>query len=70
MLAAVTVPALIVHGTEDAVVAPAAAEYAAGKIPGASLRWFEGVGHLPFAERVEEFNIALRELANAGRTPR
>jgi non-heme chloroperoxidase len=69
VLARLTIPALIVHGTEDAVVAPSAAEYAAGKIPRASLRWFSNVGHLPFAERVEEFNTALREFAEGcGRT--
>ncbi|MFL6140826.1 MAG: alpha/beta fold hydrolase [Labedaea sp.] len=71
VLAAITVPTLVVHGTADEVVAPSAAEYAAGKIPGASLRWFQGVGHLPFAERVEEFDLALRELTDrCGRTPR
>jgi pimeloyl-ACP methyl ester carboxylesterase len=72
VLASVTVPTLIVHGTEDAVVHPTAAEYAAGKIPGASLRWCDRVGHLPFAERVAEFNTALRELADRqpGRTRR
>jgi pimeloyl-ACP methyl ester carboxylesterase len=64
VLAKITVPTLIVHGTEDAVVDPSAAEYAAGKIPGAFLRWFQGVGHLPFAERVGEFNRALRELVD------
>jgi non-heme chloroperoxidase len=64
------VPVLVVHGTADAVVAPSAAQYAAGKIPGASLRWLQAVGHLPFAERIEEFNTALRELADrCGRTP-
>ena len=69
VLAGITVPVLIVHGTEDTVVAPAAADYAAGKIPGASLRWFEGVGHLPFAERVEDFAVALRGFADGcGRT--
>lgn len=69
VLTAVTVPTLVVHGTADAVVAPAAAEYAAGKIPGASLRWFQAVGHVPFAERPDEFNGALRELVErCGRT--
>lgn len=65
VLAGVSVPALVLHGTEDAVVAPSAAAYAAGKIPGASMRWFSHVGHLPFAERVAEFNTAL--LAFAGK---
>jgi non-heme chloroperoxidase len=64
VLAKITVPTLVGHGTEDAVVAPSAAEYAAGKIPGAVLRWFPAVGHLPFAERVEEFNPQLRELVD------
>ncbi|WP_035306868.1 alpha/beta fold hydrolase [Actinokineospora inagensis] len=66
VLSAVSVPTLIVHGTEDAVVDPAAAEYAAGKIPGANVRWFPRVGHAPFAERVDEFNGVLRAAAAEG----
>ncbi|MGQ0839315.1 alpha/beta fold hydrolase [Actinokineospora sp.] len=61
VLAGITVPTLVAHGTEDTVVDPSAAEYAVGKIPGASARWFPGVGHMPFAERADEFNRALRE---------
>jgi non-heme chloroperoxidase len=64
VLAAVSVPTLVVHGTADAVVAPSAGEFAAGKIPGASLRWFLNVGHLPFAERAEEFNRELDDFAS------
>ena len=63
VLAAVDVPTLVVHGSEDAVVSPSSAEYSAGKIPGALLRWFPSVGHLPFAESREEFNAALLEFA-------
>ena len=63
VLAALDVPALVVHGTADTVVAPASAEYAAGKIPGALLRWCEQVGHMPFVERRAEFNAALLEFA-------
>ncbi|WP_243658952.1 alpha/beta fold hydrolase [Tamaricihabitans halophyticus] len=63
VLAEVAVPTLVLHGTEDAVVDPRAAEYALGKISGARARWFEGVGHLPFAERVREFNDALAAFA-------
>jgi non-heme chloroperoxidase len=57
------IPALIVHGTDDEVVHVTSAEYAAGKIPGVRVRFFSGVGHLPFDERPEEFATALREFA-------
>jgi pimeloyl-ACP methyl ester carboxylesterase len=63
VLAAIDVPVLIAHGTADTVVAPASAEYAAGKISTATVRWFEEVGHMPFVERRAEFNAALLEFA-------
>jgi non-heme chloroperoxidase len=64
VLEAVDVPTLVLHGTADLVVDPSAGEYAAGKIPGASTRWFEGVGHLPFVEAAPEFATALRQFAD------
>jgi non-heme chloroperoxidase len=63
VLAAVDVPALVLHGRADAVVDPAAAEYAAGLLPDVRTRWLDGVGHLPFAERAAEFDTALTEFA-------
>jgi pimeloyl-ACP methyl ester carboxylesterase len=63
VLAAIDVPVLIAHGTVDNVVSPASAEYAAGKISTATVRWFEEVGHMPFVERRAEFNAALLEFA-------
>jgi pimeloyl-ACP methyl ester carboxylesterase len=70
VLAGLRIPVLIAHGTADRVVDPSVVEYAAGKIPGASVRWFQEVGHLPFAERVAEFDGMLREFADrCGRTP-
>lgn len=65
VLAAIDVPTLVLHGERDDVVAPSSAEYSAGKIPGAVLRWFPSVGHLPFTERREEFNAALLEFAGS-----
>jgi non-heme chloroperoxidase len=65
VLAAVDVPTLVTHGTDDTVVAPSSAEYAAGKIPGAVLRWFPSVGHMPFTERRAEFSSALLEFAGS-----
>jgi len=64
VLAAVDVPTLVLHGTRDAVVDPSAAEYAAGAIPGAELRWFDDTGHLPFVERAAEFTHELATFAD------
>ncbi|EID54006.1 alpha/beta fold hydrolase [Saccharomonospora xinjiangensis] len=63
VLAAVDVPALVIHGTDDAVVDVTAGEYTAGKIAGASARWLRGVGHLPFVEAADEFDTTLRAFA-------
>ncbi len=63
VLAALDKPTLIVHGLADAVIDPTSAEYAAGKIPGAVMRWLPEVGHLPFAEAADEFGGLLREFA-------
>ncbi|QRP45541.1 alpha/beta fold hydrolase [Amycolatopsis sp. FDAARGOS 1241] len=63
VLAAVDKPTLVVHGGADRVVDPSAAEYSAGKIPGAVLRWFVDAGHLPFVEDAGEFNSALRRFS-------
>ncbi|KAA2264877.1 alpha/beta hydrolase [Solihabitans fulvus] len=63
LLGSLDLPTLVLHGRLDAVVDPAAAEFAAGTIPGARLRWFDDVGHLPFVERPAEFNAAVAEFA-------
>lgn len=65
VLARVSVPTLVVHGELDRDVSPAAGEYAAGKIPGASMRWFPRTGHMPFVERVAEFNEVLLEFVGS-----
>jgi non-heme chloroperoxidase len=65
VLAAVDVPVLVVHGDADEIISSDAGEYAVGKIPGASRRWFAGVGHMPFAERAAEFNDVLRAFAGS-----
>lgn len=65
VLVRASVPALVVHGEQDSVISPRAAEYAAGKIPGARVRWLPDVGHMPFAERRDDFDVALRDLAES-----
>jgi pimeloyl-ACP methyl ester carboxylesterase len=53
-LALVTVPTLVLHGTDDRMVAPANAEVLATRIPNAELAWIEGAGHLYHSERPAE----------------
>ncbi|MCE6995837.1 alpha/beta hydrolase [Saccharothrix sp. S26] len=55
VLESVDKPTLVVHGTADEVVDPVAGEYAAALIPGADLRRYDGVAHVPFLERPERF---------------
>ncbi|MFI9382825.1 alpha/beta fold hydrolase [Kutzneria sp. NPDC052558] len=65
VLRSIDVPTLLVHGTADAVVDPRATEYAAGLIAGAEVRWYEGIGHMPFQERVEDFTVDLVTFAQS-----
>lgn len=60
-LKAVTVPTLIAHGLNDALILPKAAEMTAAAIRGARISLYEDCGHSPFAEHAERFN---RELAD------
>lgn len=64
VLATVTVPTLVVHGDADAVVDIDAGRFTAETVPGARLRVFEGVGHLPFLERAAEFDELLGAFAD------
>ena len=64
VLAKLTVPVLISHGTAETVALPIAAEYAAKSCPTATLSWYERAGHAPFIEDPERFN---RELATFAR---
>jgi pimeloyl-ACP methyl ester carboxylesterase len=41
----ISVPTLILHGTEDPLVPPGHGAKCAALIPGATLVWMEGVGH-------------------------
>ncbi|SDF62035.1 Pimeloyl-ACP methyl ester carboxylesterase [Lentzea fradiae] len=63
VLTAVDVPTLVVHGAEDRVVAPAAAEYSAALIPGAELSLYPDTAHAPFLERPEQFAHDLARVA-------
>ena len=62
VLSALTLPALCIHGAQDAVVLRASSEHNARTIPGAKLTTYEGVGHSAFFEDSERFNHELRML--------
>jgi pimeloyl-ACP methyl ester carboxylesterase len=59
LLAAISVPVLVLVGAQDAIVSPAEAERMAAAIPGARFEVVEGAGHLTSLERWEAFNAAL-----------
>lgn len=50
-LGAIRIPTLVVHGTEDRIAPPEAAEKLARGIPGAKLVWIRDAGHLLLAEQ-------------------
>ncbi len=52
----ITAPVLVVHGDLDKTIPISAGRKIAEAIPGARMVEYEGVGHLPHIERVEEFN--------------
>ncbi|MFL6090639.1 MAG: alpha/beta fold hydrolase [Aeromicrobium sp.] len=50
-LATLGIPTLVIHGSADEVILPAAGERLAGLIPGSRFEEFDGVGHLFFWEQ-------------------
>jgi len=61
----VTVPTLIAHGRNDALILPHAAEMTAAAIEGSRISWYDDCGHSPFFEHAERFNRELDEFATA-----
>jgi non-heme chloroperoxidase len=64
-LSAASVPVLVTHGREDAIVLPSMAEHTLGACEHASASWYDGVGHMPFWEAPERFDQELAELAGS-----
>lgn len=62
-IAAITVPTLIVHGTEDRLVLFETAETMARLLPAATVEGYDGIGHMPFAEAADRFNGDLAAFA-------
>jgi pimeloyl-ACP methyl ester carboxylesterase len=63
LVAAVTVPLLLVVGVHDGGTPEPAARALAARIKGAQVAVFESAGHSPFVEEPEHFNQVLAEFA-------
>jgi pimeloyl-ACP methyl ester carboxylesterase len=61
----VSVPTLVTHGRDDALILPAAAEMTAAAIAGARISWYDDCGHSPFYEHAERYNRELDAFASA-----
>ncbi len=48
IFASISVPMLVTHGRDDAIVLPSMAEYTLSVCAAATPSWYEGVGHMPF----------------------
>jgi pimeloyl-ACP methyl ester carboxylesterase len=54
-----SVPVLVSHGREDRIVLPSMAEHVLEHCGDAVASWYDGVGHMPFIEEAERFNLEL-----------
>jgi len=55
----IRLPVLVVHGKEDTICLPGAAEYMAEHIPGARLEILEKTAHLPYLTSAQQFKLLL-----------
>jgi pimeloyl-ACP methyl ester carboxylesterase len=55
-LAALTVPALFIVGSEDEIFPPATVAAAAARVPGSRVETIEGAGHSPYFEQPDAWN--------------
>lgn len=65
ILPALRKPVLITHGTDDAVVKPAAVEQHKARIRHAQVQWMTNAGHAPFWDDAPSFNRGLRAFAES-----
>ncbi|MGZ8630372.1 MAG: alpha/beta fold hydrolase [Actinomycetota bacterium] len=67
-LPGITAPTLVLHGTDDRLIAPGNAELLAMRIPGAELRLLEGAGHLYHSEQAEAADEAVLDFVRRHRS--
>lgn len=65
LLAELTVPVLLTHGSADPLVLPLLTERLAALLPHAEVAMYEGAGHLPFRDDAARFNADLARFALA-----
>lgn len=56
VLSRLSVPVMVTHGRDDAIVLPSMAEHVLGHCKTAVASWYDGVGHMPFIEDAPRFN--------------
>jgi pimeloyl-[acyl-carrier protein] methyl ester esterase len=56
LLPDIHIPVLLLHGAEDSICSPRAAEFMAYNLPNAALKTFPFAGHAPFMSAAEMFN--------------
>ena len=65
LLAKLDCPVLISHGSEDRIMLPAMAQFAASQVKHARLSMYQGIGHATFYEDAPRFNRELAEFVRA-----
>lgn len=65
MLARLTCPVLVSHGSKDPFMLPAMAQFTAAQVKGARLSMYDDIGHSPFYEDAPRFNRELAEFVRA-----
>lgn len=61
VLAGLSVPVLVSHGRDDAIILPSMAEHTLDVCQAAVASWYDHVGHMPFWEAPERFDKELAE---------
>jgi pimeloyl-ACP methyl ester carboxylesterase len=64
-LQSIKCPVLLIHGTEDAIVSPASAEWAIQQRPDWRLELLTGIGHVPQLEAPEAFGDLVEDFLEA-----
>jgi non-heme chloroperoxidase len=62
-----SVPVLATHGRDDIIVLPSMTEHLLRHCGSAVGSWYDGVGHMPFVEATERFNLELAAFVDRAR---